>query len=101
MINMTVRELHFRGLKKNCNFRWVPLHNINLAKLRRAGWGAEDIIFFRVPHSSFGVRRSSVGCSVDQKGTAELSRVQRSSEGCSLAQRVQRRSESLFLIWGG
>jgi len=39
-------------------------------KLRWAGWGAEYIIFFKLPRSSLRVRRSSVGSSVDQKGTA-------------------------------
>jgi hypothetical protein len=58
--------------------------------------GSGDIKFFRVPRRSFRVRHSSVGCSVDQKGTAELSRVQRSSEGRSIALRVQRSSDSLF-----
>jgi hypothetical protein len=93
MINMTIRELYryctFADFSKNWNFRWVPLHIINLAKLRWAGGGGSgDIKFFRVPRRSFRVRRSSVGCSVDQKGTAELSRVQRSLEGRSLAQWV-------------
>jgi hypothetical protein len=41
MISMTIRELYqyctFADFSKNWNFRWVPLHNIKLAKLRWAG----------------------------------------------------------------
>jgi hypothetical protein len=49
--------------------------NINFAERNSEAamgkvWGAEDIIFFRVPRSSLSVRLGSVGCSVDQKGTA-------------------------------
>jgi hypothetical protein len=43
---------------------------------------AGDIIFSRVPSSSFRVRQSSVGCCVAQKGAAFY-------EGRNLAQRVQ------------
>jgi hypothetical protein len=79
MINMTIRELH-------CTFADIfTLTNLGefsrglyiilitpkgTAKLRLAGWGAEDTIFFRVPRSSLRVRRSSIGCSVVQKGAA-------------------------------
>jgi hypothetical protein len=56
------------------------------AKLRWGGGGRENLLF-RVQCSSIRVQRSSVGCSVAQKGKAKLRRMQRSSEGCSLAQK--------------
>ncbi len=41
--------------------------------------GAGNVIFFRVPNSSFSVRLSSAGCGVAQKGAAQL-------RGCSVSQ---------------
>jgi hypothetical protein len=78
-------SVHFFKLEFSRGFLLYIL-GINFAV--RAG----DIIFFRVPRSSLRMRRSSVGCSVVQKGAAKFSKVHRISEGCNLAQRVQRSS---------
>ncbi len=47
------------------------------------GWG--DIIFFRVPCSSDRVQRSSEGCSVALRVPHSLDREQRSSVECIIA----------------
>ncbi len=76
MINMTIRDLHwtfadfFTKLEFSRGLYIILITPKGTAKLRWAGWGAEDTIFFRVPRSSLRVRRSSVGCSIVQKGTA-------------------------------
>ncbi len=49
--------------------------------------GAGDVIFCRVPRSSFRVMRRSVGCIAAQKGASQLRREQRSSDRCSVAQK--------------
>ena len=64
----------------------ISYYNINFAERNsEAAMGMGGNIF-RVQGSSIRVQRSSVGCSVAQKGAAELRRVQRSSEECSVAQ---------------
>ncbi len=47
--------------------------------------GAGDIMICMVPHSSFRVKRSSVGCIVSQKGAAKLRMGKGSSEECNAA----------------
>ncbi len=88
---------NFRGVfSKYCYFA------VRISEAAMAG----DIIFFRVPRSSFRVRHCAEGCIKAQKGLAQLrkcsvalraqlssDRVQRSSVGCSLAQRVQNSSQ--------
>jgi hypothetical protein len=54
---------------------------------------SRNYIFFRVPRSSLRVRRSSVGCSVAQKGAAQLRRAQLSSESAVEALRAQLSSD--------
>jgi hypothetical protein len=49
-------------------FAGFSLYIIHRNELRWAG----DIIFYRVPRSSYWVRHSSVGCSIAQKGAAFL-----------------------------
>ncbi len=72
-ISEAIRELYctLADFYKSGIFLYIILISPKgTAKLRWAGWGVEDITFFRVPRSSLRVRRSSVGFSVDQKGTA-------------------------------
>jgi hypothetical protein len=73
-ISAAIRELYctFADFLQNWNF---PLHNINFAKRKsEAAMGRVEngghYIFFWVPHNSLRMRRSSVGYSIDQKGTA-------------------------------
>ncbi len=61
--------LHFRGFFTKLEFSPAFLYIILIsakgtAKLRWAGWGEENILFLRVPHSSSRVRRSSEGYSI-------------------------------------
>jgi hypothetical protein len=93
MINMKITELY--ALSRICfklefsrGFLYSILYSIILispegtAKLRwRGGRGAGPggkIIVFRLQRSSISIQRSSVGCSVAQKGIALLKREQRS-----------------------
>ncbi len=65
----------------------ISLCNINFAeRISEAAIGGRGKnIFFRVQRSSIRAQRSSVGCSVAQRSKALLRRERRSSEGCSFA----------------
>ena len=70
-LKSSIRELYCTFTNFYKIFLYIILILLKgIVKLRWAGWGAEYIIFFKLPRSSLRVRRSSVGSSVDQKGTA-------------------------------
>ena len=70
----------------NWNFRGVfSVNKFFLRKDQRSCDGRGALYFFRVPCSSYRVRHSSVGFSVDQKGAAKLRRA--ALIGCSVAQK--------------
>jgi hypothetical protein len=86
----------FRGIKIEANSRnFVPnlsaeekITRNNSDKFCRKdqrSYDAQGHYILRMPHSSFRVRRRSVGCSVAQKDAAQLRRGQRSSKGGILA----------------
>ena len=80
------------GLKRSILFLEILRDFLCLSINSAEGSAERGPFLFRVPRSSFRVWRSSVGCSVAREGAAYLRRVQYSSEGRSLPQRVHRSS---------
>ncbi len=69
MLSCTALSRIFSKTRTSSGF---SLYNIFIGRNSKAAmaWGEGNIIVFRLQHSSIRVQRSSVGCSVAQKSTA-------------------------------